>query len=200
VLSSTGSAATCGKRVQIIQSSGVKLNEWVKHIIKELGDCLMIAGLRTKSQHTSLFFTKTLALVALAYDLRTAMAEKDICGGLEVVIVAPDTPFQEKWMMDGHADVREGDTDQSCVDSVAGTIGLGLQRNVSDNLDGQFQSRMNMELKPKVILARALNVKQIDRNVSESQLGSNIIVRKILQAILALVDFILDILTKLAKM
>jgi hypothetical protein len=158
VLSSTGSAVTCGKRVQIIQSSGVKLNEWVKHIIKELGDCLMIAGLRTKSQHTSLFFTKTLALVTIAYDLRTAMAEKNICGGLEVVIVAPDTPFQEKWMIDGHADVR-GDTDQSYVDFVAGTIGLGLQRKVLENVDGQFQSRMNMELKPKVILARALNVR-----------------------------------------
>ena len=181
---SIGSAATCGKRIQIIQSNGVEFNEWVEHIIKELGDCLMIAGLRTKSQDASFFFTKTLALVTIAYGLRTAMAEKDICGGLEVVIIAPDTPFQEKWMMDGHADVREGDTDQSCVDSVAGTIGLGLQRKVSDNVDGQFQYRMNMELKPKVILARALNVKQIDHNVSESQLpGNNIIFRNFLQAI-----------------
>ena len=37
--------------------------------------------------------------------IRTALAEKDVCGGLEVVVVAPNTPFQEKWMMDGHADV-----------------------------------------------------------------------------------------------
>ena len=131
----------------------------MQDIIKELGHILTIAGLRTKSQHTSLFFTKTLALVTIAYDLRTAMAEKDICGGLEVVIIAPDTPFQEKRMVDGHADVREGDTDQSYVDLVAGTIGLGLQRKVLENVDGQFQSRMNVELKPKVILARALNVR-----------------------------------------
>lgn len=109
-----------------------------------------------KSQYASLFSTKTLALVTLAYDIRTAMAEKDICGGLEVVIVAPETPFQDKWMTDGHADV--GEMDQSYVEFVAGTIGLGLQRGVLEYVDGIFHSRINVELKPKVILAHALKV------------------------------------------
>jgi len=113
-----------------------------------------------KTQLVPLFATKTLALVQVAYDLRTAMAERDICGGLEVVVVQPDTPFQEKWMTDAHADPRKVvNTDQSRVDFVAGTSGIGLQRKVSETVGGQFQSRTEIELKPKVILARALNLK-----------------------------------------
>ena len=108
-----------------------------------------------KTQCATLFFSKTLTLVEVAYDLRTAMAEKDICGGLEIVIIPPDTPFQEKWMMDAHADPRKViDKDQSQVDFVAGTTGIGLQRKVSEIVDGQFQSRMEIELKPKVTLTR----------------------------------------------
>jgi len=95
-----------------------------------------------KTQSASLFSTKTLALVKLAYDLRTAMAEKDICGGLEIVIISPDTPFQEKWMIDAHADPRNVVIDQSRVDHVAGTTGIGLQRVVLETVDGQIQSRM----------------------------------------------------------
>ena len=111
------------------------------------------------------FSTKTLALVKLAYDLRTAMAEKDICGGLEILIVPPDTPFQGKWMMDAQAltDPTKVDTGQSQVDFVTGTSGIGLQpkRTVWERVDGQIQSRTKIELKPKVTLARAfkLNVK-----------------------------------------
>ena len=90
------------------------------------------------------FSTKTLALVKLAYDLRTAMAEKDICGGLEIVIVPPDTPFQGKWMMDAQAltDPTKVDTGQSQVDFVTGTSGIGLQRTVWERVDGQIQDRV----------------------------------------------------------
>jgi hypothetical protein len=135
----------------------------VQDILKDLGHCLTIAGLRIKTPRLPLFNTKTLALVKVAYDLRTAMAEKDICGGLEVVIVPPDTPFQEKWMIDAHADRKKiGSTpNQSHVDFVAGTSGIGLQRKVSETVNGLFQSRMEIELKPKVILARALKVKDL---------------------------------------
>jgi hypothetical protein len=156
----SGSTAICGKQIKIIQSSthydNVKFNEWVKDIIKELGVCLTLAGLKMKTQSTALFATKTLALVKVAYDLRTAMAEKDICGGLEIVRVPPDTAFQERWMIDAHADHRKVATDQSRVDYVAGTTGLGLQRKVTEIVDGNFQSRMETELKPKVTLAQAL--------------------------------------------
>ena len=158
-------SAICGKQIKIIQSTGsthidgVKLNEWVKDIINELGLFLTMAGLRIKPQCATLFFTKILALIKLAYDLRTAMAEKDICGGLEIVIVPPDTPFQEKWMMDAqaHADPTKVDTDESRVDFVAGTTGIGLQRRVTERVNGQFESRMEMELRPKVTLVRALD-------------------------------------------
>jgi hypothetical protein len=155
--------AICGKQVKIIQSSahndGVKFTQWVKDIIDELELILSMAGLRMKTGCVTLFSTKTLALVKASYDLRTAMAEKDICGGLEIVIVPPDTPFQEKWMMDVHADPRNVDTDHPQVDFVAGTTGLGLQRKVTERVDGQFRSRMEIELEAKVTLARALDVK-----------------------------------------
>jgi hypothetical protein len=153
--------AICGKQIKITQSGAhydnVKFNEWVKDITNELGLFLTMAGLRVKTQCTTLFFEKTLTLVEAAYDLRTAMAEKDICGGLEIVIVPPDTPFQEKRMIDAHADPRNADSDQSRVDFVAGTTGIGLQRKVMVRVDGQFQSRMEIELKPKVTLIRTLN-------------------------------------------
>jgi hypothetical protein len=153
------STAICGKQIKIIQSyDGVKFNEWAKDIINELGPFLAMAGLRMKTQCATLFLSKTLTLVELAYDLRTAMAEKDICGGLEIVIVPPDTPFQEKWMMDGHADPRKVDADLD--DFVAGTTGIGLQRQVSETVDGEIQTRMEMELKPKVTLTRTLDVKE----------------------------------------
>ena len=159
--------AICGKQVKIIQSTGSahydsdndKFNEWAKDIIDELGLFLMMARLRMKTQCATLFSTKTLALIKAAYGLRTAMAEKDICGGLEIVVVLPDVPFHEKWMMDVHADPRKVDRDQSQVGFVAGTTGIGLQRKVLESVGGQFRSRMEVELKAKVTLARALNVK-----------------------------------------
>ena len=155
--------AICGKKIKIIQSSthndSVKLNEWVKDVIDELGLLLTTAGLRMKAKCAPLFSTKTLALVKAAYDLRTAMAEKDICGGLEIVIVPPDTPFQEKWMMDGHADPRKVIDRDPQLGFVAGTTGIGLQRKVSEKVEGQFQSKMEMELKPKVTLTLALKAK-----------------------------------------
>ena len=153
--------AICGKQIKIIQSTtnydtSAKFNDWVKDIIKELGIFLTLAGLRMKTQCATLFSTKTLALVKVAYDLRTAMAEKDICGGLEVVMVPTDTPFQENWMIDAHTPLRKVDTDQSRVDYVAGTTGMGLRRRVSEVVGGQFQSKIEMELKPKVTLVQAL--------------------------------------------
>lgn len=132
LLTFIGSAATYGKLIPVVQSGApytdnFKFDEWVKDIIKELEWFLMIAGLRMKTQCAHFVFTKTLALVKVAYGLRTAMAEKDIHGGLEVVVISPDTPFQEKWMMDAHSYSRKGNTDQSHVDFIAGTIGIGSQ-------------------------------------------------------------------------
>ena len=133
----------------------------------ELGLFLTMAGLRMRSRVATVFFKKTLALVDLAYNLRAAMAEKDLCGGLEIVIVPPDTPFQEKWMIDAHADTHPTNVymDHSRVNFVAGTTGIGLQRKVSEMVDGQFQSRMEIELKPKVTLAPALNVIQRNQKI-----------------------------------
>ena len=155
-----GSPAICGKQIRIVQTNTdkAKFHNWVEDIIEALESFLKLAGMRLKSRHAHLFVITTLALVKEAYNLRTAMAEKDTCGGLEVIIVAPDTPFQEKWMMNAYP--RKDDIDQSnCVDFVAGTIGIGLQRKVLEKVNGQFQSRMKTELKPKVVLERTLNIK-----------------------------------------
>jgi len=145
----------CGRQIQIVQSTpdSVNFNEWVQDIIKDLGEILTIAGLRMKAQRAHFFSTETLALVKVAYHLRTAMAEKDICGGLEVVIIESGRPFEEKSMIDAYADPW---MDHSHVDFVAGTSGIGLQRKVLETVHGQFHSRMEIGLKPKVILARTL--------------------------------------------
>jgi hypothetical protein len=94
-----------------------------------------------------LFFKKTLALVKAVYDLRTTMAEKDICGGL--IFVPPDMPFQEKWMMpvDAHADptTNKVDMDKSQVDFVASTTWIGSQRKVVP-VDKRFRSKMKIVL------------------------------------------------------
>ena len=116
-----------------------------------------MAGLRTKAQCATLFFTKTLALVKVAYDLRTAMAGKDNCVCLEIVIVPPDTLFQEKWMIDAHGEPKKVDTNELRLEYVAGTTGIGLQqRKVLEIVNGRFQSKMETELKPKVALVDAL--------------------------------------------
>lgn len=121
----------------------------MKDIVKELGFFLGMAGVRMRTERAGVFSTKILALVKRAYNLRTAMAEKDICGGLEVVVVGPDTPFEEKWMTDAHVGYRKyNDTTHSGMDIVVGTSGMGLQRKVLDE--------MKIELKPKVVLDRAL--------------------------------------------
>ena len=155
-----GLTAVCGKQIKVVESGthdgSVKFNEWVKDIRDELRLLLRVAGLRMKCATR---FLRIQVLVEEAYDLRTAMAEKDICGGLEIVIIPPDTPFQEKWMTDAqaHADPTKVDTDESRVDFVAGTTGIGLQRRVTERVNGQFESRMEMELRPKVTLVRALD-------------------------------------------
>ena len=126
-----------------------------------------------KTRSATLFNTKTLALVKVAYDLRTAMAEKDICGGLEVDMVPADTAFQEKWMIDAHADHRKVNADQSQVNYVAGTTGMGLKRKVSETVNGQFQSRVERELKPKVTLVKALKSQQANPSINTARTDIN---------------------------
>jgi len=55
--------------------------------------------------------------------------------------------------MDAHANPREGDRGKYHVDFVACTSGIGLWRKTSG---GHFQSRKDVELKPKVILTQAM--------------------------------------------
>ncbi|KAF8971852.1 hypothetical protein BDZ97DRAFT_2054554 [Flammula alnicola] len=132
-------------------------SEWVSDIFKDLGQLLRLGGLKVRSQRASMFSAKILSLVKLAYDLRAALAEKDMCGGLELAVVGPDTPFQAKWMDEGHTTTRTNTTALSQMEHIAGTSGLGLQRTVGEeSRGGSSDSRIDMILKPKVVLIRVL--------------------------------------------
>ena len=101
-----------------------------------------------------MFKNKIQSIIAVAYDLRAALAEKDICGGLELVVVSPDSPFQPKWMQEGHTTERTGTaTMLTKMEAIAGTTGIGLKR---PNFGGTKSEAYTYPLKPKVVLARVL--------------------------------------------
>ncbi|KAF8958002.1 hypothetical protein BDZ97DRAFT_2078815 [Flammula alnicola] len=152
----------CGRPIQIVQphsstSMAAKFPDWVSDIIKDLGQLLRLGGLKVRNQRASMFSAKILSLVKLAYDLRAALAEKDLCGGLELAVVGPDTPFQAKWMDEAHTTTRTNTAALSQMEHIAGTSGLGLQRTVGEqSRGGSSDSKIDMILKPKVVLIRVL--------------------------------------------
>ena len=109
---------------------------------------------------TTLLPAKVEPLLKLAYNLRLALAERDICGGLEIATPAPDAPFHPQFMEDAEESVlqksRKKKVDNpglSWVDGdyIAGTSGIGLKRT----LNGQ-PGVYEMVVKPKVSLIRVL--------------------------------------------
>ncbi|KAF8163671.1 hypothetical protein B0H34DRAFT_857099 [Crassisporium funariophilum] len=158
-----GTGVFCGRHTQVIQThstpaaTNVKFSEWSKDIVKDLSLVLMVGGLRMRPNRADLFNSKILALVKAAYDLRTGMAERDICGGLELCVIAPDTPFSTMRMQDSHADPRKPAATGYQMDCIVGTSALGLHKKVTEKaVDGSFQTKFDVVLKPKVVLARVL--------------------------------------------
>lgn len=152
----------CGNPIQVVQVHAAttmdqKFPQWVDEIIDDLATILLVGGLKMKSQRASMFSSKFLGLVKLAYDLRAALAEKDLAGGLDLYMVAPDTPFRAKWMDEAHeAQTHVSDLD---VEPIAGTSGLGLSRDISHSQQYRgtiIDTKPNMVLKPKVVLLRVL--------------------------------------------
>lgn len=145
----------CGHPIQILHATDksnitTKFGEWVDDIIDDLAQILLVGGLKMRQQRSHMFAEKLLGLVKMAYDIRAALTERDICGGLELCTVAPDTPFQPKWMDEAH----EGDVPLSELqpEPIAGTCGIGLQRNslaVQYSIQNEY-SGVNIVLKPKV--------------------------------------------------
>ncbi|KAJ3515506.1 hypothetical protein NLJ89_g1714 [Agrocybe chaxingu] len=131
--SSTGTQIICGRRVQILQPE-VKtpsFENWATDVIRDLIPVLQTGGVQMSSPSVSLFTSKVKTLIQLAYELRLAMAEKDICG-VEIMSFSPETVFLSKYMDNAHeivgrkkAPVKRTSTE---AEYIAGTSGLGLQR------------------------------------------------------------------------
>jgi len=125
--------------------------------MKDLSQILALGAVRINLTRNSLFTSKFITLVKMAYDVRTALAEKDLCGGLELAVVGDGTPFQPRWMEEAHRMSRTITPTTMKMEPVAGTCGLGLRRYTID-IGGSSISTSNpdMILKPKIILSRAL--------------------------------------------
>ncbi|KIM48620.1 hypothetical protein M413DRAFT_20979 [Hebeloma cylindrosporum] len=155
----TTTAIGCGKQLKVVETQSsatiaVQFPTWASEIIRDLADILLVGGLKMRAKRQDVFKSKIQSIIALAYDLRAGLAEKDICGGLELVVVSPDSPFQPKWMQEGHTTERRGTTTMlTQMEAIAGTTGLGLKR---PNVGAMPNDAYTYPLKPKVVLARVL--------------------------------------------
>ncbi|KAF9561160.1 hypothetical protein CPC08DRAFT_750105 [Agrocybe pediades] len=132
--------------------------EWASDIIEDLARLLLAGGVRMID--TKPLKPKFLTLVKLAYEVRTALAEKDLCGGLELLIVGSGMPFQHKWMTEEHPPDSNKSGSSVKMEPVAGTCGIGLQRvgkapAISTVADADQIA--NVVLKPNVILEKVID-------------------------------------------
>lgn len=128
--------------------------------MQDLTSTLAVGGVRMPVSKTSLLPAKIEPLLKLAYNLRLALAERDICGCLEIAAPSPDVPFHPQFMEDAEEFALQKSRKKK-VDSpgpswldgeyIAGTSGVGLKRT----LNGQ-PGIYEMVVKPKVSLIRVL--------------------------------------------
>jgi len=113
-----------------------------------------------RSGRSDILPSKLLPLIKIAYDLRLALSEKDICGGLELAAPSPDLPFHPSFMQDAEEHALQGSRKKSTnnpnpegfePEFIAGTSALGLKRT----LNGQ-PGVYEMVVKPRVVLIRVL--------------------------------------------
>ncbi|PPQ65651.1 hypothetical protein CVT24_011805 [Panaeolus cyanescens] len=160
----TRTSPTCGKYLSVVQShrtdaSPVNFPEWVKDIIADLNLVLSVGGQRIPSHYQVVLSTKFTALVKSAYELRTALAEHDICGYLEIVTVSPPLPFQHKWMIEAHSDTRNvvSNPPAGHADVVLGTCGIGLQQCLPPAAAStSTEPSVVSVLKPQVVTSRVI--------------------------------------------
>ncbi|KIM48586.1 hypothetical protein M413DRAFT_437794 [Hebeloma cylindrosporum] len=109
----------------------------------------MIGGLKVPFDQ---FSNAIRDLFELAYDIRAALAEKDICS-VELVVVGPGTPFHPKWMDKSHTSIRKDTVEMlPRMEPIVGTTGVGL-KHITKAAKNDEQSYL---LKPKVAVARVL--------------------------------------------
>ncbi|KAF9552616.1 hypothetical protein CPC08DRAFT_728488 [Agrocybe pediades] len=151
------SSAKVGRgKIKILQTdvtNSTNYSAWVSDILQDLSEIFSLGGVWIDwDPHKAKFIT----LVRLAYEVRTALAEKDLCGNLELFIVGSGMPFQRKWMSEEHP----SDSDKSAIpsmkmDPVAGTCGIGLRRVGKTAADANQTA--DVVLKPKVVLEKVLD-------------------------------------------
>ncbi len=150
----------CGKRIKVIttDSANPEFNKWVQEMVEDISSLLRIGGFMIRSSQPDLLSTKFHPILKLAYDLRLALAERDICGTLELAAPFPDSPFHPEFMEEEHtlerSHKKNGSSSNSTwydADYISGTSAIGLKRT----LNGQ-PGVYEMVLKPKVVLIRVL--------------------------------------------
>lgn len=152
----------CGKQVKIISTESAKpeFDGWVNEIIGDLSQILLVGGVKMRLGRSDILPSRLLLLIQIAYDLRLALAEKDICGGLELAAPSPDLPFHPSFMQDAEEHANQGrkksinnpnPEGSNKPEFIAGTSALGLKRT----LNGQ-PGVYEMVVKPRVVLIRVL--------------------------------------------
>ena len=161
---SVGKQQICGKQIKIIPTGPgtPDFGSWVKDVVEDLTSVLVVGGVSMPVMKTSLLPSKIEPLLKLAYNLRLGLAERDICGGLEVSAPPPDVPFHPQFMEDAEEFALQKSRKRN-VESlalswlegeyIAGTNGIGLKRT----LNGQ-PGVYEMVVKPKVSLIRVLEM------------------------------------------
>lgn len=126
---------------------------WALEILKDLEGILLDADVAFPAPSRNNIRQKLVTLSEKAYDLRTSLAERDLCGNIQLSLVSPDTLFQAKWMEDVQASTgsRIGAVALANTERVAGTCRLGLQ------LPGATPgAAAALALKPKIVLLSKL--------------------------------------------
>ena len=145
------------KKIRVIETepasvvASSQFPAWVAEAFNDLSAVLMIGGLSIPYHQFSSMMKR---LFGLAYHIRVALAEKDICG-VELVVEGPGTPFHPSWMDEAHTPMRNGTVRESSpnMERIVGTTGVGLKRTAkaAKNCD-----EYPYLLKPKVVKARVL--------------------------------------------
>jgi len=93
-----------------------------------------------------------MGLFRLAYDIRVALAEKDLYP-VELVVEGPGTPFQSRWMDEAHAPMRSGTVESLAkMERIVGTTNVGLKCTTKSANSDEY----TYLLKPKVVKASVL--------------------------------------------
>jgi len=128
-----------------------RFSDWEEDIIIDIHDILTLGKLSLAS--LSNLSDRFISTIKAAHNLRTALAERDACGGLELLTAG--TLYQPKTMQvhSGNSIVAFSPDNEPSV--VARNVGLGLH-TVQRSSAGNVRAVPGVVLKPEVILKHSL--------------------------------------------